>query len=200
MTVLRRHLVPAALFVLLPAASHAVEGRAFWLTRWNARDQNSIASTIQGMQLLKANTLFIQVFGDGMALHDSDRAPRSPLVAGNFDALQAAITEGRRRNVEVHAYINVCNVYSGGLAAPASASHLVRAHPEWAVAAESGRPGRSDRFADDGKRACGIFLAPLESQDGNTETMRDSNRWRLAIAFNKQGFGSKIGQVETEIV
>jgi uncharacterized lipoprotein YddW (UPF0748 family) len=138
-TVLRRHLVPAALVVLLPAASHAVEGRAFWLTRWNARDQNSIASTIQGMQLLKANTLFIQVFGDGMALYDSDRAPRSPLVAGNFDALQAAITEGGRRNIEVHAYINVCNVYSGGLAAPSSASHLVRAHPEWAVVDAAGK-------------------------------------------------------------
>lgn len=134
---MRRPLFAAAL-VLLPAASRAAEGRAFWLTRWNARDQSSVASTIQGMQLLRANTLFIQVFGDGMALYPSTRAPRSPLVAGNFDALQAAIEEGRRRNVEVHAYINVCNVYSGGLGQPSGTTHIVKAHPEWAVVAANG--------------------------------------------------------------
>jgi uncharacterized lipoprotein YddW (UPF0748 family) len=133
-----RKLLFAATLVLLPSVSRAVEGRAFWLPRWNARDQNSVASTIQGMQLLKANTLFVQVFGDSMALYRSTKAPRSPLVAGNFDTLQAAIDEGRRRNVEVHAYINVCNVYSGGLGQPTAATHVVKTHPEWAVVAANG--------------------------------------------------------------
>lgn len=32
------------------------------------------------------------------------------------------------------------------------------------------------------------------------ETMRDGDRWRRAIASNKQRFGTKIGQIETEII
>jgi uncharacterized lipoprotein YddW (UPF0748 family) len=134
---LRRPLLLAAI-LLAPISSPAAEGRAFWLTRWNARDKNSILSTIQGMQLLRANTLFIQVFGDSMALYRSTKAPRSPLVTGTFDALQTAIDEARTRNIEVHAYINVCNVYSGGLGQPSAATHVVKAHPEWAVVAADG--------------------------------------------------------------
>ncbi len=119
-------------------ARPAEEARAFWLTRWNARDEASIASCLDGLRALKANALFIQVYGDSMALYLSSVAPRSPLVSGSFDALATAVKEGRRRGIQVHAYMNVCNVYSGGLGAPSDPAHIVRAHPEWSVVDSSG--------------------------------------------------------------
>jgi hypothetical protein len=91
------------------------------------------------METLRANTLLVQVYGDGMALYRSSLAPRSPLVSGDFDALEAAVEEGHRRGIEVHAYMNVCNVWSGGLGLPSSPAHLLRAHPEWAVVDSEGR-------------------------------------------------------------
>ncbi|MBI4582685.1 MAG: family 10 glycosylhydrolase [Planctomycetes bacterium] len=129
----------AAIAVLAAPPAFTEEGRAFWLTRWNATDQGKIVECLAGMQALKANTLFCQVLGDGMALYRSALAPRSPLVAPGFDALAVAIAEGRRRGIEVHAYINICNVWSGGLGQPADPSHLIRAHPEWAVVDVAGR-------------------------------------------------------------
>ena len=76
----------------------------------------------QSMRALGANTVFVQVYGDSMALFDSSIAPASPLLTGGGDPLAAAVDEGRRRGVEVHAWMNVLNVYSGGLGAPSDAS------------------------------------------------------------------------------
>jgi uncharacterized lipoprotein YddW (UPF0748 family) len=125
--------------LMLPAGAGASEGRAFWLTRWNARDAGSISSCLDGMASLGANTIFCQVYGDSMALYDSDLAPRSHLVAPGFDALATAVSEGRSRGIEVYAYMNVCNVWSGGLGVPADAGNIVRAHPEWAVVDSGGK-------------------------------------------------------------
>ena len=135
---LSRAAAVAVFSVLLQHPASPAEGRAFWLTRWQARDAAMISSAVDGMADLRANTLFCQVFGDGMALYRSTRAPRSPLVAPGFDALATAIAEGRRRGIEVHAYINVCNVWSGGLGEPSDPTHIVRAHPEWAVVDSGG--------------------------------------------------------------
>jgi uncharacterized lipoprotein YddW (UPF0748 family) len=144
----------AALASAVPA--EAAEGRAFWLTRWNARSRAAIVSCLEGMAAINANVLFCQVYGDAMALHRSSFVPRSPLVSGDFDALAVAIEEGRRRGIEVHAWINVLNVYSGGLAPPASPAHIVNAHPEWAVVDAD---GRSD-LASLGTAGTLIFFCP----------------------------------------
>jgi glycosyl hydrolase family 10/dockerin type I repeat protein len=89
------------------------------------------------MAAVHANILICQVFGDAMALYPSAVAPRSHLVAGGFDALGTAVREGHRRGIEVHAYMNVLNVWSSGLGTP-DPSHIVRAHPEWAVVDSQG--------------------------------------------------------------
>ena len=109
------------------------EGRAFWLTRLNASDGAAIDSALEGMASLHANTLFIRVYGDGLTLHRSARVPRPDLVEPGFDPLALAVVEGHRRGIEVHAWMNICNTWSGGLGTPASPTHLVRLHPEWAV-------------------------------------------------------------------
>jgi len=83
------------------------------------------------MAAVHANTLFIQVYGDGLALHRSALVPRPDLVEPGFDPLALAVVEGHRRGIEVHAWMNVCNTWSGGLGTPASPTHLVRLHPEW---------------------------------------------------------------------
>ena len=129
-----------AVCALLPASSslHAAEGRAFWITRWNANDEDKVRSAIAGLRALGANTVFVQVYGDSMALFDSSIAPASPLLTGGGDPLAAAVDEGRRRGVEVHAWMNVLNVYSGGLGAPSDPAHIVRAHPEWSVVDSGG--------------------------------------------------------------
>ncbi|MBI4607336.1 MAG: family 10 glycosylhydrolase [Planctomycetes bacterium] len=128
-----------AILGLGPRALAAEEGRAFWLTRWNARSRDEIVRTLDGMVALRANILFCQVYGDAMALYRSRLAPRSHLVEEPFDALAAAVDEGHRHGIKVHAWMNTCNVYSGGLGTPPDPTHVVRAHPEWAVVASDGR-------------------------------------------------------------
>ncbi|MBN1443388.1 MAG: family 10 glycosylhydrolase [Planctomycetes bacterium] len=136
-----RHLLPSIclLVAVLGPPLSAQEGRAVWLTRWHATTEEQIVSCLDGMSALGANMLFCQVYGDGMALYASSLVPRSPLVAAGFDSLAVAVEEGHARGIEVHAYINTCNVYSGGLGTPDDARHLVRAHPEWAVVDVNGR-------------------------------------------------------------
>src|SRR6187397_1623650 len=82
-----------AVCLLIPAAPRlpAAEGRAFWITRWNANDEAKVRAAIAGLRALGANTVFVQVYGDSMALFDSSLAPRSPLVAAGQDPLAADV-------------------------------------------------------------------------------------------------------------
>lgn len=118
--------------------SQAAETRALWLTRWDATNDTAIQECVNYMVAHKLNTLYVQVYGDGYALYNSTFAPHSYLVASNFDALASAIAKGHAAGIEVHAYINMLNVYSGGLGQPSNPNHLLNTHPEWAMVKSDG--------------------------------------------------------------
>ena len=114
------------------------ETRAMWFTRWYATTDAQIQSCVNYCVAHKFNTILVQVYGDGYALYNSSFVPHSYLVASNFDTLASAITKGHAAGLEVHAYINMCNVYSGGLGQPSNPNHLLNTHPEWAMVNQAG--------------------------------------------------------------
>ncbi|MBN1421506.1 MAG: family 10 glycosylhydrolase [Planctomycetes bacterium] len=115
------------------AHAAAYEGRAMYVTRWYLRAPADVEEAVSFARQHGFNQLFCQVFGDAMALYPSARAPRSPLVAAGFDALDEAVRRGHAAGLEVHAYMNTACVWSGGLGLPADPTHVVRAHPEWSM-------------------------------------------------------------------
>jgi uncharacterized lipoprotein YddW (UPF0748 family) len=84
------------------------------------------------------NTLVIQVYGDSYALYNSSFVPHSYLVAPDFDTLAEAVTRGHAAGLEVHAWMNVMNAYSGGLGWPSDPNHIINTHPEWAMVDDTG--------------------------------------------------------------
>jgi uncharacterized lipoprotein YddW (UPF0748 family) len=130
----------AALLIVATASWAQVnpETRAMWLNRWEATNDTQIQACVNYMVAHKFNTLLVQVYGDGYALYNSTFVPHSPLVASGFDSLASAVTKGHAAGLEVHAYINMINIYSGGLGQPSNPNHLINAHPEWAMQDSTG--------------------------------------------------------------
>jgi uncharacterized lipoprotein YddW (UPF0748 family) len=71
----------------------------------------------------------VQVCGRGEALYDSQILPRDPRTL-NYDPLALVITEARKYNISVHAWINTFYVWSAPTP-PSSPEHVVNKHPEW---------------------------------------------------------------------
>ncbi len=124
---------------IMTASSYAQEEtRALWLTRWSVTNDADVQAAVNYSVDNNYNTLLVQVYGDSMALYNSTVAPRSYLVSGSFDALESTITYGHAAGLEVHAYCNVFNAYSGGLGTPSDPDHIINAHPEWAMVDDQG--------------------------------------------------------------
>ena len=116
------------LIVALAATSWAQvdpETRAMWLTRWDCTNDAQIQACVDYMVAHDMNVLLVEVYGDGYALYDSSFVPHSYLVAPDFDTLASAVQKGHAAGIEVHAYINMINIYSGGLGAPSNPNHLI---------------------------------------------------------------------------
>jgi len=116
----------------------AAEGRALWVTRWHANTEAKIRSAVDHAVAHRFNILLVQVYGDSFALYPSQLAPRSSLVSASFDALESAVRLGHAAGLEVHAWMNVSRVFTGTLARPSSAAHVVNAHPEWTMVRSNG--------------------------------------------------------------
>jgi uncharacterized lipoprotein YddW (UPF0748 family) len=138
------------------AAEH--EGRALYVTRWHLTSAAEVSAAAGYAAAHGFTMLFCQVFGNGMALYDSAVAPRSHLVPAGFDALAEAVRRGHDAGLEVHAYINTVNVWSGGLGLPADPAHIVRSHPEWSME-NAARVPDVDRAAEPGAL---VFFCPRE--------------------------------------
>ncbi len=125
------------------------EVRAVWVTTNHRLDwpPNSYDPEVQKKALveifddLKAknfNTVFFQVRSQGTVLYKSKYEPWSVYLTGNpqqepsYDPLQYAVEEAHKRNLEIHAWINVVNVKSGNSSTPfTEPSHIAIARPEW---------------------------------------------------------------------
>lgn len=109
--------------------AQAPEVRALWVTRFELADPANIPVLVQKAAEANFNALFVQVCGRGTAYWDSKILPRDS-QALRHDALSLLITEAKKHNISVHAWINTLYVWSASTP-PESPRHIVNLHPEW---------------------------------------------------------------------
>lgn len=146
-------IIAAQLCALLPdaVAQHSPrEVRAVWLTtllgldwpdaalRGNAAAQKqALRAILDDLREKKYNTVFFQVRSRGNAFYRSALEPWAGEVSGQFgkdpgwDPLAFAIEECHARGLQLHAWFNVCRVWSKGEPPASVPMHVARAHPEW---------------------------------------------------------------------
>lgn len=129
------------------------EVRAVWLTTlmgldWPARElsgdraaqMQSLREIFDRLQELNFNTVYFQVRSRGNAFYASRFEPWAGELSGVFgkdpgwDPLEFAVAEAHRRGLELHAWINVFRVWTGG-SPPMSGTprHITRTNPDWAA-------------------------------------------------------------------
>ncbi len=104
--------------------------RGIWVVRTSMTSKVSIDSVLDFAQTYQFNHLFLQVRGRGDAFYKSDLAPRSNTIKDEFDPLLYAISEGHKRNLKIHAWINVFLLWSSN-SFPQDSTHIMNSHPEW---------------------------------------------------------------------
>jgi uncharacterized lipoprotein YddW (UPF0748 family) len=168
---------------LHPAASAAPaddreEVRALWVQGSSLGTPDAITAMVRSARSSGFNTLLVQVRGRGDAYYLSRLEPRAAALLGqpaDFDPLEDVISEARKANLRVHAWINV-NLISNAGTLPIARDHLVYAHPEWlmvprALAAElAGVDQRSPEYVGRLARFAraqpaeieGLYVSPLQ--------------------------------------
>jgi len=127
------------------------ETRAIWLTTnfrldWPPANYNQ---EIQKKELIKIfddlkdkkfNTIYFQVRINGTVLYKSSYEPFSYYLTGevggtpNYDPLDFAIKEAHARGMELHAWVNIINTFSGSEQKILShQNHLFNTHRDWLI-------------------------------------------------------------------
>lgn len=138
---MKRALLVLLLLFCLSVAGYAQSGeaRAIWQDRWSLESDAEVQAFVNYAAAHNCNTILAQVYGGGYALYTSSFVPHylssSP---ANFDSIAAAVTKGHAQGLEVQAYINLCLVHQGSSPTPTAPTHLINAHPEWAMVNASG--------------------------------------------------------------
>lgn len=135
------------------------ETRAVWLTTnyrldWPPsstdiqKQQQSLINILEDIKEKNLNTVYFQIRSNGTMLCESSFDPSSPYITGKvgdkfpYDPFKFAIEEAHKRGLEIHAWLNVSNVYSGGEPDIInSIDHISNRKPEWIVKTMSeGKP------------------------------------------------------------
>lgn len=134
-----------------------------WVVRDQLYNRKSIDQFIQYASVNGFTDLFIQVRGRGDAYYRSELvAPALQIAARpNFDPLAYVLAQAHRRQLKVHAWVNVYLLWSAD-ERPQDAGHLLNQHPEWCtVDADGNRDiGKSTRSFRKNNTE-GIYLSPL---------------------------------------
>lgn len=125
------------------------EVRAVWITTNHQLDwppkttdpviqKKSLIEILDNLTSKNFNTIFFQVRSQGTVLYKSKYEPWSPYLTGklgespSYDPLEFLIEEAHKRNLEVHAWLNMVNVKSGDLPTTITdPPHIAIARPEW---------------------------------------------------------------------
>ena len=135
----------------------ALDMRGIWIPRWSIDDHERIFTTLDG----KFNHVFLQVFALGEAYYPSRILP----VKRSDDTwLKDFLSEARRRNIKVSAWINV--FYAWGFAPlTRDQRHPVNLHPNWFVEDLNGRSILGLGMEEMRKQGIeGYYLAPGNEQ------------------------------------
>ncbi|MAT38689.1 MAG: hypothetical protein CL946_03700, partial [Ectothiorhodospiraceae bacterium] len=138
------------LFCLTVARAQERELRGVWLTTLQGLDwpnpglrgkaeaqKKALAVILDDIAAMNLNTVYFQVRTRGNAFYRSSYEPWAAELGGRlgkdpgWDPLEYAIEQCHDRGLEIHAWVNVCKVWSHSKPGNSVPEHLVNAHPEW---------------------------------------------------------------------
>ena len=175
--------VPGSVFTLITAlfgivaatsVAAAAETRALWVLSASLTSAERVASVVRAAGDNGFNTLLVQVRARGDAFYLGGSEPPGAAFDPAFDPLATLIDLAHRRQLSVHAWVNV-NFVASATYLPSDPRHVVRAHPEWimvprgAVGSLAGlhptEPGYVERLASwvrtHDRTAEGLYTSPL---------------------------------------
>ncbi|HHW15452.1 MAG TPA: family 10 glycosylhydrolase [Firmicutes bacterium] len=142
-----------------PAAAQLPSGlRGLWVPRWGLADPRWVGRMVDDAAQAGFNALFVQVDGRGEAYYRSDLLPPADGL-GDYDPLADILTRAHAKGLAVHAWINAFTVGLPGKR-PASARHVLNAHPEWVTYDAAGQSLLDWDLARARRNLAGYFLDP----------------------------------------
>ncbi len=153
------------------------ETRAVWLTTnhrldWpppiynSEKQKNALIEILDNIKAKNLNTVYFQVRSNGTVLFQSSFEPLSPYITGevdgsaDYDPLKFAIEQAHKRGLEIHAWLNMINVFSSSeekiLSNP---NHIYKRKPEWVI--EDFRDGVKTYWLDAGLPEVRDFLSDM---------------------------------------
>ncbi len=125
------------------------EVRAVWITTnhqldWPPKTTNpeiqkkSLIEILDNLKSKNFNTIYFQVRSQGTVFYKSKYEPWTPYLTGelggepSYDPLEFLIEEAHKRNLEIHAWLNMVNVKTGESSIPITdPPHIAISRPEW---------------------------------------------------------------------
>lgn len=107
--------------------------RAVWVTRMDYKTSDDVVQIMDNCAKAKFNTVIFQVRGNGTVFYPSKIEPwaeQFDFADPGYDPLQLAIDEAHKRDMELHAWVNVMPAWQGP-GEPADPKQLYHAHPDW---------------------------------------------------------------------
>lgn len=148
--------------------------RALWVTRWEYKSPEDIEKICYNAASARFTDVLFQVRGAGTVCFKSPYEPWGHELSGRgiegvgidpgWDPLAAAIKEGHRRGLRVHAWINVMPGWGSDVSPPKSVGQLYTRRPSWFMVDASGRrmtPAGFYAFLDPGLPEVRQYLALL---------------------------------------
>lgn len=104
-----------------------------------ADQQRELRTLLDRAAAMKLNAVIFQVRPNGDALYDSSLEPWSEWLTGKqgrppqpaYDPLAFAITEARKRGLELHAWFNPFRASHPKATSPPATNHISRTRPDW---------------------------------------------------------------------
>lgn len=121
-------------------AKASPEIRAIWVTRWDFQSARDVRAMVSNCESLGLNRIYFQVRGQADAFYPSSLEPWGEELGGDpgYDPLALAISECKKRKIEIHAWVNVLPGWKGA-SAPRSKRHVFHRHPDWFLKDRNGR-------------------------------------------------------------
>lgn len=118
------------------SVSPAIEGRGVW-HRPREKNNEEIAATVARLADAGFNMIFLETIWRGETIYPGFITQQKKEFVG-FDPLRTFIDEGKKRGVEVHAWIHTFFVGYLGTEEDTSTGPILTKHPEWQLVKRNG--------------------------------------------------------------
>jgi uncharacterized lipoprotein YddW (UPF0748 family) len=136
--------------------------RAIWVTRFDYKTPEDVEGIIANCDEAGFDTVLFQVRGNGTVFYPSEIEPwaeQFDFTDPGFDPLALALEEAHRRDMQLHAWVNVMPAWRGP-SEPAIQQQLYHARPEWFWYDRDGNRQPLVHQVDDRTRAWYVSLNP----------------------------------------